>query len=312
MADRPSARAGACGTAPTELRQTRTLPRVPLAAGGGGLTGLCLGFGLCRMIDAPAGEVAGPLAIAGGIALAIATSVVLRALRRNGASGVGRDAGAAVSTRHAIEHALAAPDCAVAHSVSTIARAGNIDHLVATPVRLWVIGTTHRRVPREELPGVLARVADNTAAVWDWAPPGTPVRGCLVLGGGVRNHSTRNQYDYGKGPVVVHTPATLARELKAESECPRELDDRVAEAVWMLRPKSGRHAGSTSPERAAFPGERPGAGSRVPELPRNGPSGVESDRGRDPALRVSDPKPSGSGGSAGRGAVSLAASRRRA
>ena len=28
----------------------------------------------------------------------------------------------------------------------------------------------------------------------------------------------RRRYDYGKGPVVVHTPVTLARELKAESE----------------------------------------------------------------------------------------------
>ena len=184
-------------SARTELRQTRSLPDVPLAAGGGGLAGLCLGFGLRQMIDAPPGELVGPLAIVGGIALAIAASVVLRALRRDGASGIKKDVGAAVSTRHAVEHALAAPDCAVAHSVSTIARAGNIDHLVATPVRLWVIGTVHRRVTREELPGVLARITDNTAAVWDWAPPGTPVRGCLVIGGGT--HPTRNQYDYGKG-----------------------------------------------------------------------------------------------------------------
>ena len=76
-----------------------------------------------------------------------------------------------------------------------------------------------------------------TTAVWDWAPPGTPVRGCLVLGN--ESRLTRNQYDYGKGPVVVHTPASLARELKAETERPPELDKRVADAVWKLRPGSG-------------------------------------------------------------------------
>ena len=239
-----------------QQRQTRSLPVVPLAAGGGGFAGLCLGFGLCRMIDAPPGEMVGPLAVAGGFALAAAAFVVSRALRRNGVSGLGKDVGAAASTRHALEHALAAPGCAVAHSVSTIARAGNIDHLVATPARLWVIGTMHRRVPREELPGVVARIADNTAAVWDWAPPGTPVRGCLVIGGGAP--PARNRYDYGKGPVAVHTPATLARELKAETECPRDLDERVADAVWKLRPRSGWRTGPTLPERAARPGERPG------------------------------------------------------
>ena len=220
-------------SARTDLQHTRSLPVVPLAAAGAGLAGLCLGFGLRQMIDAPLDRVAGPLAIAGGIALAIAAFLVLRALRRGGDSRVEHDDGAAT----AIEHALAAPWCASAHAVSTIARAGTIDHLVATPVRLWVIGAIHRRVPHEELPGVLARIADNTTAIWNWAPPGTPVRGCLVLGG--ESRLARNQYDYGKGPVVVHTPATLARELKAEAKLAPELDERVADAVWKLRPGSG-------------------------------------------------------------------------
>ena len=273
MADRPDARVAACGTARTDPRPTRSLPGVPLAAGGGGLAGLCLGFGLRQVIDAPLGELAGLLAIAGGIALAIAAVVVSRGLWRDGAFGLSKDVGAAASTRHAIEHALAAPDCAVAHSVSTIARAGNIDHLVATPVRLWVIGTTHRRVPREELPGVLARIGDNTAAVWDWAPPGTPVRGCLVLGGGAHS-STRNRYDYGKGPVVVHTPATLARELKAETECSCDLDERVADAVWKLRPRSGWRAAPALPEPSPGRAARPVArGLRSPSSPRPGPRG---------------------------------------
>ena len=187
------------------------------------------------MIDAPLDRMVGPIAIA--IALAIAAFLVLRALGRRSAPRLEKDDGAATSTGHAIENALAAPGCAVAHAVSTIARAGCIDHLVATPVRLWVIGAMHRRVSREEFPGVLERIADDTTAVWDWTPPGTPVRGCLVLGH--ESRPNRNQYDYGKGPVVVHTPATLARELKAEAKLTPELAERVADAVWKLRPGSG-------------------------------------------------------------------------
>ena len=226
-------------SARTRLRQTRRLPVVALAAGAYGLAGLSLGFGVGQMLDAPVSPMAGPIAIASGIALAIAAFLVLRALDRSSASGLEKHGSSpAATTRDAIEHALAAPGCTVAYSVSTIARAGVIDHLVATPVRLWVIAAIDQRgVSREELPNVLAEIADNTTAVWDWAPPGTPVRGCLVLGG--ERRPARTQYDYGKGPVVVHTPATLARELKTETVLPRELDERVAVTVAELGTVSG-------------------------------------------------------------------------
>ena len=223
-------------SARTPLGQVRRLCAGPLAAALAAITGLLLGFGLGQMTPAPPGAMAGLLAIAAGIALAVTAFVVLRTFRHRGASRT-EIHGAAASTRDAIEHALAAPGCAAAHAVSAIARASLVDHLVATPVRLWVIGTIDWRGRREELPGVLARIADNTTAVWDWAPPGTPVRGCLVLGH--ESRPERSQYDYGKGPVVVHTPATLARELTAEAKLPRELDERVADAVNKLGPVSG-------------------------------------------------------------------------
>ena len=206
-------------------------------AGGGALAGLCIGFGLGQMMDAPHGRLTGMLATAAGIAIAIAALPFLRALARASASRPGKNYGEATPTRRAIEHALAAPGCAAAHSVRTIARAGVIDHLVATPVRLWVITAIDCRVSREELLHILAAVADNTTAVWDWAPPGTPVRGCLVLGGERRQARTR--YDYGKGPVVVHTPGTLARKLSAVAARSPELDERVADAVDKLAPASG-------------------------------------------------------------------------
>lgn len=221
----------------THLRHTRSLLFALLAAGGGGLAGLWLGFGLLQMMGPPLDRMAVPLAVAIGILVAVTAFFGLRALGRRCASRLEKGEGAGTSTDHAIEYALAGPDCAVAHSVTGIARAANIDHLVATPVRLWVIGTQYQPVPREQLPEVLRQIADNTTAVWDWAPPGTPVRGCLILG--CESRLTRNQYDFGKGPIVVHTPATLARELKAEAEQAREIDERVATKVWDLRRNSG-------------------------------------------------------------------------
>ena len=188
------------------------------------------------MMDAPNGRMTEMLVIATGVALAIAVLPVLQLLERARASRLERNNGAATPTRHAIERALAAPGCAVAHSVRTIAHADVIDHLVATPVRLWVIAAVDRRISREELPSVLAAIDDNTTAVWDWAPQGTPVRGCLVLVD--ERRQARTQYVNGEGPVVVHTPATLARELNAESGHSRELDERVADAVGKLGPVS--------------------------------------------------------------------------
>ena len=104
-------------------------------------------------------------------------------------------------------------------------------------MRLWVIETKYRRVPREHFPEVLRRIADNTTAVWEWAAPGTPVRECLVLAYESRIH--RKTYDYGKEAIVVHTPASLARELQAEAKRERVLDEEVAAQVWNL----GRIAG---------------------------------------------------------------------
>ena len=229
--DKPVSRP-ASRSARTPFGQARPLPAGPLAAGLAAIAGLLLGFALGNTTHAPPGDMAVLLAIAGGIALAIAAFLVLQTFSRRGASRAEIDA--CDDTARAIEHALAVPGCAVAHSVRTIARAGLIDHLVATPARLWVIAAVDRRISREELPSMLAAIADNTTAVWDWVPPGTPVRGCLVLGR--QSRPQRSQYDYGKGPVVVHTPATLARELKAEASLTRELDARVADAVSKLHP----------------------------------------------------------------------------
>jgi len=144
--------------------------------------GLWLGYLLHQAMGAWLDGVWVSVGFGGAILVAIAAFwVVFRKLERGRLGRLEKGEDAEVRAGQFIEHALTAPDCAVAHSVTGIARIGDIDHLVATPVRLWVIETRYRRVPREHFPEVLRRIADNTTAVWKWAAPGTPVRGCLVL-----------------------------------------------------------------------------------------------------------------------------------
>ena len=63
------------------------------------------------------------------------------------------------------------------------------------------------------------------------------MRGCLVLAYESRVH--RKGYEHDEESVAVHTPASLAHELRAEAGREREIDERVATEVWKL----GRVAG---------------------------------------------------------------------
>lgn len=220
------------------VRRKRIEVLLLMAAGGGVLVGLWLGYLLHQAMGAWLDGVWVSVGFGGAILVAVAAFwVVFRKLERGRLGRLEKGEDAEVRAGQFIEHALTAPDCAVAHSVTGIARIGDIDHLVATPVRLWVIETKYRRVPREHFQEVLRRIADNTTAVRKWAAPGTPVRGCLVLAYESRIH--RKMYDYGKEAIVVHTPASLARELQAEAKRKRVLDEEVAAQVWNL----GRNAG---------------------------------------------------------------------
>ena len=112
---------------------------------------------------------------------------------------------------------------------------------------------------------MLAAITDNTTAVWDWAPQRTPVRGCLVLGG--ERRPARARYDYGKGPVVLHTPATLARGLKAEApaRARRACRGRGRQARSGVRTTRGRDVILT----CGPPGRR---GASVPNPPPTPPA----------------------------------------
>lgn len=134
-----------------------------------------------------------------------------------------------------IEYAITAENCAVAHSVTEVAKVGDIDHIVATPSAVRVIETKYKRVPEKSFPEVLSRIAANTDAVRQWAPAGTPVRGCLVLA--YETDIKRRNYSHGKEKIAVYTQDTLAalmREMREESRGERSLDERVAKDIWKL------------------------------------------------------------------------------
>ena len=139
-----------------------------------------------------------------------------------------------------IEYGITARDCAVAHSVTKIAKVGDIDHIVATPAGIWVIETKYRKVPRHVFPEVLGRIAANADAVRKWAPAGTHVRGCLVLA--YERGTGKKTYTRGNEKIAVYTEKTLGdlrRELRKEARGGKQPDGQIAGDIWNL----GRVAG---------------------------------------------------------------------
>ena len=140
-----------------------------------------------------------------------------------------------------IEYAITAENCAVAHSVTEIAKVGDIDHIVATPVAIWVIETKYKRVPVSSFNEVLNRIAANVDAVRQWAPGGPPVRGCLVLAYEETDPKKKivegNKWNGGIEKITVYTEeslATLMREIRQEARGTRLLDEQITKGIWKL------------------------------------------------------------------------------
>ena len=135
----------------------------------------------------------------------------------------------------AIEYAITAENCAVAHSVTEVSKVGDIDHIIVTPVAVWVIETKYKKVLPKSFPEVLSRIAANTDAVRQWAPAGTTVRGCLVLA--YETEIKRRNYSHGKENVTVYTQdslVTLIRKIRGEARERRSLDERITKDIWKL------------------------------------------------------------------------------
>ena len=169
-----------------------------------GMLGLLVGIGL-------AGFVGWRLVALPAMCLVAAVVLLVRRYERGGFSHLLKGAAAERSVGGSIEYAITAPGCAVAHSVTEIARIGDIDHLVATPNCLWVVETKYRMVPRDRFSEVLRRIRVNLEAVRRWAPPGVEVRGCLVLA--TEKERPRKRL-YEDGQVEVFDPKSLVRKLK--------------------------------------------------------------------------------------------------
>ena len=154
----------------------------------------------------------------------------VRCYERGGFGHLLKGAAAEKNLGGSMEFAITAPGCAIAHSVTKIAKIGDIDHLVATPGILWVVETKFRNVPKDHFAEVLRRISVNVQAVQRWSPPGTIVRGCLVLATG----KPRKRL-YEEGLVEILDRKSLVRKLKHESTSPASTKDLlVAKRVWCL------------------------------------------------------------------------------
>ena len=201
-------------------------------AGAGIVMGLVIGL-LFTIIGKWIGFYWGLAAyIATGAAVYFAVRILDRPSFRWNVDNLGKGVDAETRVGQIIEYAITAKNCAVAHSVTTIATVGDIDHIVATPVAVWVLETKYKRVPEKSFPEVLSRIAANADAVRQWAPAGTPVQGGLVLA--YETDIKRRDFSHGKEKITAYTPVLLMREMRREARKRRSLDERITKDIWEL------------------------------------------------------------------------------
>lgn len=211
-----------------------TLNRLSLleTGGVGFLIGLSVGF-LLFLVGVQLGR---GWAITGFVVTAIAVSLAVRILNRPSFrwnyENLRKGVLAETRVGQLIEYAITAKNCAVAHGVKMPEGVGDVDHIVATPVGIWVIETKHQRVPRKFFQEVLRRITANTRAVRQRTTIGTPVRGCLVLANEDLNNPRNYLYD--DENITAYTPTLLVRALKSEAHKKRVIDERVTKYVWEL------------------------------------------------------------------------------
>ena len=81
-----------------------------------------------------------------------------------------------------IELAVVKSGCAFAHDVKEgLGGPGNVDHVVMTPVGIWVVETKARRVSKQRFPSALSQVAENVRRVRRHLETSVTIRGALVI-----------------------------------------------------------------------------------------------------------------------------------
>lgn len=198
--------------------------------------GILIGLGIGSLARYSGFWIGSPWSSVPFIAVALVALIVVRYMERGSKrwSVKNLEKGIAAETRvgQIIELAITTENCAVSHSVTSIAKVGDIDHLVATPVALWVIETKYKRVPQQEFSKVLSRIAANTIEVRRWAPTGTIVRGCLVLA--YESRIKRRKYEHRGEEITVYTPQLLFDEMRDDVRQEQLLDTRIAPDLWNL------------------------------------------------------------------------------
>lgn len=215
-----------------------------LGVGGAGIyvglaIGLLLYFVFPRWIGYGWGIAAYVVALA---AIYIAIRVIERPSSWGNFEKLKKGVDAETRVGNIIEYAVTAESCAVAHSVTGIAKVvGDIDHIVATPVAIWVIETKFKAVPSNKFNEVLNRIATNVDVVRQWAPGSPPVRGCLVLAYEETEFKKKifegNKENGGIENITVYTQVSLAtfrHELREEARGELSLDQQIAKRVWKL------------------------------------------------------------------------------
>ena len=142
-----------------------------------------------------------------------------------------------------IEHALAGPGCAFAHDVKeALGGAGNVDHVVMTPVGIWIVETKSSWVGRRRFPRVLRQVARNARRVRRHLGTSLPVRGALIIAD-LADGTLEKDYDSEGERVKAFDTWTFWRLLRRECEhfphaglSPDAA--RVERLVWHLGSKS--------------------------------------------------------------------------
>ena len=135
-----------------------------------------------------------------------------------------------------IEYAITDARCAVAHSVTSIAKVGDIDHIIATPAAIWVVETKYQRVREKFFREVLERIADNTKSVRNWTTKlgyrDVQVHPCLILA--YESKIVKQEYDKRGETIRVCLPNQVARAIKKDFENGGDLDERLSREVWKL------------------------------------------------------------------------------
>ena len=137
---------------------------------------------------------------------------------------------------YAIERALMRGDCAVAHNVTDpeIAANGDIDHLIATPGRIWVVETKAGRIPPAQFPERLERIAANVKRVRTWSGQVAKVEGVLVFAGDRSERARAHVDSHGERIRCFPDTDALTRALRDQAGGGPAQSGVLAGRIWQL------------------------------------------------------------------------------